>query len=257
MNSSYLNYFQTLKSGELARKSQDYFISRLNWVQTEILFFIFFIFNFISVCTRRIKVLLLYLLLREKREGRGTGKKSQSVGIALQYFHPLYCRSSRLKPPSARNVCKQACPFWSYDRHMSIINVALVQPLTSSVRWRMEVFKIQGFVRKRFLPSPPPPPLSYFGSRPNFARAKYRSGFVPWSFFAPQPHGNTCYVGYRILVHNLGIGSSLFLQTVRRRNQRIGLAIFQIFFKFHWLHRQLFTTIDHESHADFQISVWL
>ena len=27
----------------------------------------------------------------------------------------------------------------------------------------------------RKLPSPPPPPLSYFGSRPSFARAKYRS----------------------------------------------------------------------------------
>ena len=32
-----------------------------------------------------------------------------------------------------------------------------------------------------------PPPLSYFGSRPNFARAKYCSGSVPWSVFAPQP----------------------------------------------------------------------
>ena len=37
-NSSYLKYFQTLKSGELARKSQDYFSSRLNWVLTEKLF---------------------------------------------------------------------------------------------------------------------------------------------------------------------------------------------------------------------------
>ena len=71
----------------------------------------------------------------------------------------------------------------------------MIQPLMSSVRWRTEVFKIQKFVRKRFLPSPPLPPLSYFGSRPNFALAKYRSGSVPWSFFAPQPHGNACYAG--------------------------------------------------------------
>ena len=55
-------YFQTLKSGELARKSQDYFSSRLNWVLTEKLF-IFFNFISVNVCTRRIKVLLLLLLL--------------------------------------------------------------------------------------------------------------------------------------------------------------------------------------------------
>ena len=38
------------------------------------------------------------------------------------------------------------------------------------------------------------------GARLNFqgnsAWAKYRSGSVPWSFFAPQPHGNACYAGY-------------------------------------------------------------
>ena len=34
---------------------------------------------------------------------------------------PPYCRSSRLKHHSARNFCKQACPSWSYDRHMSIM----------------------------------------------------------------------------------------------------------------------------------------
>ena len=43
------------------------------------------------------------------------------------------------------------------------------------VRWHTEVFKIQGFICKRLLPSPPPPPLSYFGPRPNFTWAKYRS----------------------------------------------------------------------------------
>ena len=43
---------------------------------------------------------------------------------------------------------------------------------------------------------PGSPPLSYFGSRPNFARAKYLSGSVPSSFFAPQPHGIACYAGY-------------------------------------------------------------
>ena len=84
---------------------------------------------------------------------------------------PPCCGSSRLKPRLARNFCKQG-------------SVALLDPM------------IQGFVRKRFLLSASPPPLSYFGSRPNFARAKYRSGSVPWSFLASQPHGNACYAGY-------------------------------------------------------------
>ena len=34
---------------------------------------------------------------------------------------PPYCWSSQLKPHSVRNFCKQACPSWSYDRHMSIM----------------------------------------------------------------------------------------------------------------------------------------
>ena len=33
------------------------------------------------------------------------------------------------------------------------------------------------------------------GSRSNFARAKYHSGSVPWSFFAPQSYGKACYAG--------------------------------------------------------------
>ena len=41
--------------------------------------------------------------------------------------------------------------------------------------------------------------ITAFGSSPNFARAKYRSGSVPWSFFAPQIHGNVCYAGCSVL----------------------------------------------------------
>ena len=119
--------------------------------------------------------------------------KSQSVGIVLQDFHRAVEAHDLSLVQREIFVNKLQLPFlilWS--THVN--NAWLVQPLTSSVRWL--VFKIQGFVRKRFLSSPPPPPLSYFGSRPNFARAKYRSGSVPWSFFATQPHRNACYAGY-------------------------------------------------------------
>ena len=58
------------------------------------------------------------------------------------------------------------------------------------------VFKIQGFVRKRFLPSPPLPPPFFFWLSPHFPRRKNTENPVPRSFFAPKPYGNACYAGY-------------------------------------------------------------
>ena len=75
----------------------------------------------------------------------------------------------------------------TYDRHMSIF-----QPITSSVRWRTEVFKIKGFVRKRFLRSPPPPPSFLFLLSPHFSRGRNAENPVFRSFL----HGNACYAGY-------------------------------------------------------------
>ena len=46
--------------------------------------------------------------------------KSQSIGIALQDFHRTV-EAQGLKPRSARNFCKQACPSLSYDWHVSIM----------------------------------------------------------------------------------------------------------------------------------------
>ena len=52
------------------------------------------------------------------------------------------------------------------------------------------VFKIPGFVCKRFLPFFPTPPRS-------FTCAIFRAFFDSCSsFFAPKPHGNACYAGY-------------------------------------------------------------
>ena len=59
-------------------------------------------------------------------------KENNKNSVALSRFEipkrphctigfPPYCWSSRLKPRSARNFCKRACPSWSYDRHMSIM----------------------------------------------------------------------------------------------------------------------------------------
>ena len=66
----------------------------------------------------------------------------------------------------------------------------------SPVRQRMGVFKIQGFVRKRFLPSPPLPPPFFFWLSPHFLRRQNAENLVPRSFFAPKLYGNACYAGY-------------------------------------------------------------
>ena len=47
-----------------------------------------------------------------------------------------------------------------WSTHVNI--VWLAEPIRRCVRWRTQVFKIEGFVCKRFLPSPPPPPTFIF-----------------------------------------------------------------------------------------------
>ena len=82
--------------------------------------------------------------------------------------------------------------------HVNIVRLA--KPIRHCVRWRTQVFKIEGFVCKRFLPSflpsfPSPPPLSFFGSR-FISRSVKTENPLPRSFFAPKPKGNACYEGY-------------------------------------------------------------
>ena len=70
--------------------------------------------------------------------------------------------------------------------------VRLAEPISRCQR--TQVFKIEGFVCERFLPSPPPPPSFIFWLSFHFSRGQNRS------FFAPKPNGNAFqYAGY--LVH--------------------------------------------------------
>ena len=80
-----------------------------------------------------------------------------------------------------------------WSTHVNIVRLA--EPIRRCVRWRTQVFKIEGFVCKRFLPSLPPPPLSLFGSR-FISRAVKTESPLPRYFFAPKPNGNACYAGY-------------------------------------------------------------
>ena len=48
-----------------------------------------------------------------------------------------------------------------WSTHVNIVR--LTEPIRRCIHWRMQVFKIEGFVCKRFLPSPTLPQLSFFG----------------------------------------------------------------------------------------------
>ena len=78
-----------------------------------------------------------------------------------------------------------------WSTHVNIVRLA--EPIRHCVRWRTHVFKVEQFVCKRFLPSPPP--LSFFGSRFISSSVKTENS-LPRSFFAPKPNGNACYAGY-------------------------------------------------------------
>ena len=86
-----------------------------------------------------------------------------------------------------------------WSTHVNIVR--LTEPIRRCVRWRMQVFKIEGFVCKRFVLSPPPPPLSFFGPR-FVSRAVITENPFPRSFIAPKPNGNACYAGYYCVAFN-------------------------------------------------------
>ena len=102
--------------------------------------------------------------------------KYRSVGNTLQDFYRIVEARDQIILPREK---------WTLFVNISISLLSgtqraktfdrLAQPITSSVRWRTEVFKIQGFVCKRFLPSPPSPPYFIFlALSPFSARAKHQ-----------------------------------------------------------------------------------
>ena len=86
----------------------------------------------------------------------------------------------------------------SWSTHVNIVRLA--QPISRYVRWRTQAFKIEGFVLKRFLPSPPSSFIFWLSF--HFSRGQNRS------FFAPKPNGNACYAGYWDLRKHFWLSSS-------------------------------------------------
>ena len=79
-----------------------------------------------------------------------------------------------------------------WSTHDNIVRLA--EPITRCVRWRTQVFKIEEFICKRFLPCLPPPPSFIFWLSIHFSRGQNRS------FFAPKPDGNA-FQNVSYLVH--------------------------------------------------------
>ena len=66
-----------------------------------------------------------------------------------------------------------------HSHRTCILTIQLAQPIRCYVHWQTQVFKIEGFVCKRFLPSfyspfPPPPPSFIFWLSFHFSRGQNR-----------------------------------------------------------------------------------
>ena len=65
-------------------------------------------------------------------------------------------------------------PYLTISERTCILTVQLAQPIRCYVHWRTQDFKIEGFVCKHFLPSPPPPPSFIFWLSFHFSRGQNR-----------------------------------------------------------------------------------
>ena len=124
-----------------------------------------------------------------KRVGEGVGK------IGRKHWRVNLADKNKQQPQEDTSHV----PYMTYQyetnlwsTHVNIVRLA--EPIRRYVRWWTQVFKFEGLVCKRFLPSfahPPPPPLLIYCSR-----AVKTENPVPRSFFAPKLNGDVCYADY-------------------------------------------------------------
>ena len=139
---------------------------------------------------------------RRRRQARNFTKKVPKILDLKSSSEQIFCKNWRWVPLKQK-LQEDAChvPYMTsqyetnlWSTHVNIVRLA--EPIRRCVRWRTQVFKIEGFVCKRFLPSPPPPPLPFFGSRFISRAAKTENPVPRWAFFAPKLNGNVCYARY-------------------------------------------------------------
>ena len=114
-----------------------------------------------------------------------------------------------------------------WSTHVNIVRLA--EPIRRCVRWRTQVFKIEGFVCKRFLhslppPPPPPPPTFIFLALVSFlARPKPRIPFLGLSLLRNQTET------LLLCIENFVTGSSLSLIKNKAQTAVINIVSFRIF----------------------------
>ena len=117
-----------------------------------------------------------------------------------------------------------------HSHRTCILTIQLAQPIRCYVHWRTQVFKIEGFVCKRFLPFIPLslllPPLSFLALVSFLARPKPRIPFLDLSL--PQNQTETLATQARIrLSHPFYIYLKLVLCPIEV--PKVGLKVF-----FYW-----------------------
>ena len=138
---------------------------------------------------------LVYVLLTLSQEGRNLKSSSLHLSVlsstcrqaSVQCFGAEWAFETYDKGKQTTQCCCLA---------LRLYIVRLAELIRCSVRWRAEVFKIPGFVCKRFLPSPPHPPSFIFWLSFHFSRGQNQKNPVPLSFFALKPNGNACCADY-------------------------------------------------------------
>ena len=103
-----------------------------------------------------------------------------------------------------------------WSTHVNIVRLA--EPIRRCVRWRTQVFKIEGFVCKRFLPSPPPPPTFIFWLLFHFTRGQNRESRFS-VFLCSETKRKRFYAGYSSI--DLHIHQSSDLQIHRSSHPQI------------------------------------
>ena len=113
-----------------------------------------------------------------------------------------------------------------WSTHVNIVRLA--EPIRRYVRWRTQVFKIEGYVSKRFLPSPPPPPSFTFWLSFHFSRGQNRKS--PSSvFFCSETKRKRLL--RRLMIYKLFFSSYLvhkrwlLSQASLRRPRKLGIRI--------------------------------
>ena len=115
--------------------------------------------------------------VRFRSKERGTRVKDRAKNGTSKKAEWGWRRKANLADQNKQQPLSRTIPSSQYETNLWSTHVNIVrltEPIRRCVRWRTQVFKIEGFVCKRFLPSPPPPPTFIFWLLFHFSRGQNR-----------------------------------------------------------------------------------